>query len=193
MLVHRPNEIPFLKQPCLESKRAFNEACESGNAKMLKTLENIDKCDINNARSVAAKCGNEEAFLWLSDLNNERSEKFCEMAAEGGHFKLAKKLYRGRRDLINEHGLTRAGARYGNINFLKWMKKKNMNVDIGICGSSALKYGQLELLKWLKTKKWKSNQDSCNDAAKSGRIELVQWAKDNGSDWGEKTMQRMGT
>ena len=188
-LVYDSNNIPYSRQPCVQSSETLNKACKSGNVEIIKSLK--FKEGSYDALKIAARYGNEEAFFWLYERKGESSSSFCKNAAIGGHFKLAKKLYREASSMwVNqyENELASAGARYGNIEFLEWMKKQGLKVDTELCSSSALKYGQLEILKWLQTENWKCNENSCNYAAESGRIEVVQWAKGNGSEWSEETM-----
>ena len=190
-LIHTPNEIPYLQQPCRKSSHNFAAASESGNVEIFELLDD-GNCEFFYALTKAARHGNDEAFFWLyarnNDISDSRPPYFCETAAMNGHFKLAKKIYK-ENDSVIQNDLVEAGAKYGNINFLKWMKRQDLDVDKNICGKTALKYGQLEILKWLQTKKWECGKEACNDAAESGRIEVVQWAKDNGSEWSEETMK----
>ena len=70
-------------------------------------------------------------------------------------------------------------AKTGNIEVLKWARKKGYAWDQATCESAA-RGGNLELLIWARENGCPWNEWTCAYAARGGHLEVLDWARQNG-------------
>ena len=77
----------------------------------------------------------------------------------------------------------------GNLDILVWTKEnKDIILTSGflLCNEAA-KGGQLQVLQWLHQNGSPSNDNTCRAAAANGHLDVLQWLHQNGCPWNEDT------
>jgi hypothetical protein len=175
------------KQNCILDKRYDMDACET-----------------------AARCGRLEILEWLVHRGfSYDSMDMFHLAARNNKVNILDWLYFdkikdvkifGKEAKItgNRHGfsnyftfLLKEAARNGNLDVLKWSRKRKIPWDESICAAAAERITtnnpkdltSLEVLKWLRKVGCDWNYKTCTNAARAGNLETLKWARSQGCEW----------
>jgi len=93
-------------------------------------------------------------------------------------------------------------ARYGRVDVMEWaheqgysaIKREEWQPWLGCWNpfgahtcKKAAEYGKLQALQWLRENGCDWDAGTCAVAALNGHLSILQWARDNGCEWNEKT------
>ena len=78
--------------------------------------------------------------------------------------------------------LCHSAARNGNLDMLRWARRKGCPWDASTC-SGAAGGGHLEVLQWARENGCPWNENTCLWASFNGHLEVLQWAKGNRCPW----------
>jgi hypothetical protein len=101
--------------------------------------------DENGIINTAALHGRLNIIKWIRTIDDEWSNRVCEMAARGGHLKILKWL-RKNGCPWNERACMNASRR-GHFHVLKWLHKHHCPWDATTC-TMAIQFGHLHILQW---------------------------------------------
>jgi hypothetical protein len=84
--------------------------------------------------------------------------------------------------------LIKSAAEEGNLDVLKWARKRQIPWNESICAAAAKilphkEHSSLEVLKWLREVGCPWNHQTCTNAVKFRNFETLQWARENGCEW----------
>ena len=154
------------------------KACKGGNLEILKWLNDQNYETSEKSMSIAIKCGNEQIVDRLLKNRVSYREKDFKVAAKAGYFDVAKKLY----NTEYENEVAELAAEAGNI--------IQSQISLNEMAFAAIRKGQVEVADYLLEKGWKLKPNITNKAAASGKVEVMQWAIDNGGILTVKTMPK---
>ena len=87
-----------------------------------------------------------------------------------------------------------AVARAGSLQALQWTRREDCARDEWTCCewdewtcADAAASGHLSLLRWARENGCPWNASTCADAARGGHLDILQWARANGCEWEERT------
>lgn len=131
---------------------------------------------------------NEKLILFAKERKSEYLLKLCleagarpllgvETAAEMGDVKLAQFfLAKGAVITKESKACASAAARYGHLDFLKWIHAQGAPLSVE-AASEAARGGYLEVLEWLYPEGCPFTGWVCVDAAIGGHLEVLQWLR----------------
>jgi len=90
-------------------------------------------------------------------------------------------------DIFTHQSIYEMAARYGSIEVLKWLHKKNftLNDRIFYLVANSDRDNVLEILKWLHENGCPWNETACYGAAERGHFDALKWLHENGCPLGE--------
>ena len=109
----------------------------------------------------------------------------CLIATEYGQINVLKWLKK-KNIFNNSHNNCVFAALYGHLNILIWLRKKGCIWDTETCAYAALN-GHLDVLKWSRENGCVWTLNICAYAAYSGHLNVLKWARDHGASWGTWT------
>ena len=87
-----------------------------------------------------------------------------------------------------QHRLCSAAVEHGNLQALQYLRSTGINCkwDASTCASAA-RTGRLDLLQWCREMGCPWDNWTCYYAAGTGNLNLLQWCRNNGCPWDEMT------
>lgn len=159
------------KRMCL-TEDACGAAIKYGH---LGIVQKMESCIPDNAEEIAAKGGQIHILAWLRkqdyrDLDNER---ISSGAAEKGHLKTVKWLYR--KGYVCDEFTVEAAAAGGHLDVLKWLHKYRISPNKRAAVNAA-RGGHLHVLEWvLMLSPRLISLKSMAAAAQAGHFDILRW------------------
>ena len=181
--------LPLHQQLCVE-------AAEHGHLMMLQHIHSLSSRHFNlndDVFAAAANNGHLPVVQWLVKQNCPVRPTVCMEAAVRSNFDVIRWLYSEGYDLEVFSGKKRgcpvgwAGARDGDLDFLKWAMDHGAIINEDTCWGAA-STGQLPVLRWLReTVGCPWDFQTLSAATSGGHLEVVQWCLDYGAPWNRET------
>jgi len=164
-------------------------AARLGQLEAIKWLRNEGCKWDRSAYTFAAMGGHLNVMKYLRSQRCPWSEDACFEAVGGGHLHVLRWAYdSGLRFPLFSNQLSMIAAREGYMDILEWLLE--VRVPIGPpTWKAATARGRLEVLQWLQDHNIPrpEGESLCNIAARSGRINVLEWARAQGMPWNEST------
>lgn len=168
---------------------ASSVAASSGAIDVLKYLV-INKYPLDDEIIALSPVSNTELIMWLVTNGCVWDGNTLEDAIREGNVELVTWLVQiddGSRDLYATTELLEVAVEEGNVHLVRWMIEKGFEWGEDLCNNAAAS-GDLDMLKLLRENHpgrgpvpWDFH--TCCAAARSGKLETLTWAIDNGCEW----------
>ncbi len=187
----RANDYPWAENTC-------SSAAEGGHLEILKWAR-TNGCRWNYVTCLfAAEYGHLDILIWArSGASGEIcdwNENVCELAAENGHFEVLKWARANGCPIYEE--IYENAANGGNLEILQWLRDPMVALEMsdvvhewpsGICDWAIMDSSRrktdaeiITMIKYIRREGGVWDEETCDVAMESGRIEVLRWLLDNG-------------
>ena len=158
----------------------FFKAIELGYLDVLKWHhENRNLHITSEMMDMAAKCGNLDIVMWMSNVSTENFRNAMDLAAENGHLNILSWLHENRPEVVCTFNAMDKAAEKGYLHILMWLYDNTDAIHSKNILEKAAFNGQLMVVKWLEENiSSYFREETLNLVAQKGYLDILKWFYD---------------